>query len=224
MELFEGSWEEAFFATMARSFGFGVNSEAFGQWAERLPLMQIAHHRDDPFQVEALFMGMAGLLDETQMTPQTREAAEGDAYFLSLKREFGYLSRNPYRSVCTLSTHDMPTLRQWWDEDWDRTQEFYNTMLYRGGAAPHPLPGWLARDIVSQQLTSPSMLCVLSLQDWFAIDERIRLADANAERIYIPSIPKHYWRYRMHLNIEQLLADRDFNEQVKELIDEAGRK
>ena len=91
--LFEGSWEAAFFATMARSFGFGVNSEAFGQWAERLPLMQIAHHRDDPFQVEAMFMGMAGLLDETQMTPQTREAAEGDAYFLSLKREFGYLSR-----------------------------------------------------------------------------------------------------------------------------------
>ena len=224
VELFEGSWEAAFFATMARSFGFGVNSEAFGQWAERLPLMQIAHHRDDPFQVEAMFMGMAGLLDERQMTPQTREAAEGDDYFLSLKREFGYLSRNPYRSVCTLSTHDMPTLRQWWDEDWDRTQEFYNTMLYRGGAAPHPLPGWLARDIVSQQLTSPSMLCVLSLQDWFAIDERIRLADANAERINIPSIPKHYWRYRMHMNIEQLLADRDFNEQVKELIDEAGRK
>ena len=138
--------------------------------------------------------------------------------------KFGYLSRNPYHSVCTLSTHDMPTLRQWWDEDWARTQEFYNSMLYRGGAAPHPLPGWLARDIVSQQLTSPSMLCVLSLQDWFAIDERIRLADADAERINIPANPKHYWRYRMHMNIEQLLADRDFNEQVKELIDEAGRK
>ena len=91
--LFEGSWEAAFFATMARSFGFGVNSEAFEQWAERLPLMQIAHHRDDPFQVEAMFMGMAGLLDEAQMTPTTREAALTDPYFLSLKREFGYLSR-----------------------------------------------------------------------------------------------------------------------------------
>ena len=138
--------------------------------------------------------------------------------------EFGHLSRNPYRSVCTLSTHDMPTLRQWWDEDYDRTQKYYNTMLYRGGAAPHPLPGWLARDIVSRQLTSPSMLCVLSLQDWFAIDERIRLADANAERINIPANPKHYWRYRMHMTIEQLLADRDYNDQVKELVDEAGRK
>ena len=91
--LFEGSWEAAFFATMARSFGFGVNSEAFEQWAERLPLMQIAHHRDDPFQVEAMFMGMAGLLDEAQMTPATRDAALADPYFLSLKREFGYLSR-----------------------------------------------------------------------------------------------------------------------------------
>ena len=91
--LFEGSWEAAFFTTMARSFGFGVNSEAFEQWAERLPLMQITHHRDDPFQVEAMFMGMAGLLDEAQMTPATREAALADPYFLSLKREFGYLSR-----------------------------------------------------------------------------------------------------------------------------------
>ena len=138
--------------------------------------------------------------------------------------EFGHLSRNPYRSVCTLSTHDMPTLRQWWDEDYDRTQKYYNTMLYRGGAAPHPLPGWLARDIVSRQLTSPSMLCILSLQDWFAIDERIRLADANAERINIPAIPKHYWRYRMHMTIEQLIADKEYNDEVKDLIDEAGRK
>ena len=138
--------------------------------------------------------------------------------------EFGHLSRNPYRSVCTLSTHDMPTLRQWWDEDYDRTQKYYNTMLYRGGAAPHPLPGWLARDIVSRQLTSPSMLCILSLQDWFAIDERIRLANADAERINIPANPKHYWRYRMHMTIEQLLADREYNDQVKELVDEAGRK
>ena len=137
---------------------------------------------------------------------------------------FADVSRYPYRSVCTFSSHDMAPLRQWWDEDYDRTQKYYNSMLYRGGAAPHPLPGWLARDIVSRQLTSPSMLCILSLQDWFAIDERIRLADANAERINIPANPKHYWRYRMHMTIEQLLADRDYNDQVKELVDEAGRK
>ena len=140
------------------------------------------------------------------------------------KVRFGHLSRNPYRSVCTISTHDMPTLRQWWDEDEERTQDYYNTMLYRGGAAPHPLPGWLARDIVSRHLTSPSMLCLLSLQDWLSIDERLRLPDQNAERINIPANPRHYWRYRMHITLEQLLKEDDFNNEIKTLITQSGRK
>ena len=134
------------------------------------------------------------------------------------KVKFGILSRNPYRSVCTLSTHDMPTLRQWWDEDYERTQVYYSSMLYRGGAAPHPLPGWLARDIIANQLTCPSMLCILSLQDWFAFDEKLRLPDADAERINIPANPRHYWRYRMHINIEDLIADKEYNDAVKELV------
>jgi 4-alpha-glucanotransferase len=137
---------------------------------------------------------------------------------------FGHLSRNPYRSVCTISSHDMPTLRQWWDEDPQRTQEYYNTMLHRGDAAPHPLPGWLARDIVSRHLTSPSMLCILSIQDWLAIDEKLRLPDANAERINIPANPRHYWRYRMHLNIEDLLAADGLNNEISTLIIQSGRK
>ena len=139
------------------------------------------------------------------------------------KVRFGHLSRNPYRSVCTISTHDMSTLRQWWDEDNERTQDYYNSMLHRGGAAPHPLPGWLAKEIVSRHLTSPSMLCLLSLQDWLSIDEQLRLADADAERINIPANPRHYWRYRMHLTIEQLLASEDFNQTVKELVKNSGR-
>lgn len=134
------------------------------------------------------------------------------------KVKFGILSRNPYRSVCTLSTHDMPTLRQWWDEDYERTQVYYSSMLYRGGAAPHPLPGWLARDIIANQLTCPSMLCILSLQDWFALDEKLRLPDADAERINIPATPRHYWRYRMHIDIEDLIADKEYNDAIKELV------
>ena len=138
--------------------------------------------------------------------------------------KFGELWKNPYRSVCTLSTHDMPTLRQWWDEDYNRTQEYYNSQLYRSGAAPHPLPGWLAREIIANQLTCPSMLCILSLQDWFAIDEKLRLEDANAERINIPANPRHYWRYRMHLNIEDLIANKEYNDNIKELIQHTGRE
>jgi len=140
------------------------------------------------------------------------------------KVRFGHLSQYPYRSVCTISTHDMPTLRQWWDEDWDRTQDYYNSMLHRGGGAPHPLPGWLAKDIVSRHLTSPSMLCLLSLQDWLSIDEKLRLPDANAERINIPANPRHYWRYRMHLTIEQLMQSDEFNETIKTLIIQSGRR
>ena len=137
---------------------------------------------------------------------------------------FGKLSHNPYRSVCTFSTHDMPTMRQWWDEDAEQTQAYYNVPLRRSGEAPHPLPGWLAKDIVSRQLTSPSMLCLLSLQDWMAIDEKLRLPDQNAERINIPANPRHYWRYRMHLNIEELMKADDFNDSIRTLVVQSGRK
>ena len=137
---------------------------------------------------------------------------------------FGKLSHNPYRSVCTFSTHDMPTLRQWWDEDNEQTQAYYNGPLRRGGEAPHPLPGWLAKDIVSRQLTSPSMLCLLSLQDWLSVDDKLRLPDQNAERINIPANPRHYWRYRMHLTIEQLMQADEFNNTIRTLIVQSGRK
>jgi 4-alpha-glucanotransferase len=140
------------------------------------------------------------------------------------KVRFGHLSRNPYRSVCTISTHDMPTLRQWWDEDENRTQDYYNNMLYREGPAPHPLPGWLARDIVSRNLTSPSMLCILSIQDWMATDEKLRCKNKDDERINIPSNPHHYWRYRMHINIEDIMANDEFMNSIKDLIDQSGRK
>lgn len=137
--------------------------------------------------------------------------------------EFGHTDRFPYRSVCTFSSHDMPTMRQWWDEDHERTQHYYHTMLHHDGEAPHPLPGWLARDIVADQLAAPSMLCVLSIQDWMAIDEKLRRKDADAERINIPSNPRHYWRYRMHVGIEELMSNQDFNANLQELIARAGR-
>ena len=136
---------------------------------------------------------------------------------------FGVLARNPYRSVCTISSHDTPTLRQWWDEDWIRTQDFFNNVLQKYGAAPHPLPGWLARDIISRHLLCPSMLCILTIQDWMSIDEGLRLADADAERINVPSNPHHYWRYRMHVNIEDLIEGHDFNQNITDLVKESGR-
>lgn len=184
-----------------------------------------------PLLVEATRMMVCA--EDLGMVPECVPWVMNELKILSLELQsmpkdsstrFGHLSRNPYRSVCTISSHDMPTLRQWWDEDNERTQVYYNSMLHHGGAAPHPLPGWLAKDIISRHLTSPSMLCVLSIQDWLAIDERLRLADANAERINIPANPHHYWRYRMHLNIEDLQADKAFTSQLHELITRTGRE
>ncbi len=137
--------------------------------------------------------------------------------------DFGVLPHNPYRSVATISTHDMPTMRQWWEEDHERAQHYYNNALHIDGAAPETLPAWLAEEIVNRHLYSPSMLCLLSFQDWLAIDDSLRNPDANAERINIPANPRHYWRWRMHLSIEQLEASHKFNDHLHTMIERSGR-
>ena len=131
---------------------------------------------------------------------------------------FGVLERNPFMSVCTISSHDTATLRMWWDEDEERTQNYWQCVLGREGDAPHPLSPEIATEIVNNHLACPSMLCILTLQDWLATDDKLRLADANAERINIPANPRHYWRYRMHLTLEQLIQATEFNEKIKEMI------
>lgn len=86
-----GSWEDAFFATMARNFGFGVNSDAFELWAKTLSLQSVAHHRDDIFQIETMFLGQAGLLDSAAIPERHRKEAEADPYLAKLRREYAYM-------------------------------------------------------------------------------------------------------------------------------------
>lgn len=87
-----GDWEQALFITLARSFGFGLNSDAFEAWAGCTPLSAAAHHRDNRLQVEALFMGQAGFLDAENLPRSQREAAVADEFFLSLGREYRFLA------------------------------------------------------------------------------------------------------------------------------------
>ncbi|MBR4758210.1 MAG: 4-alpha-glucanotransferase, partial [Bacteroidaceae bacterium] len=94
---------------------------------------------------------------------------------------------------------------------------------YHDGQAPHPMPTDIAEEIVSRHLESPSMLCLLSLQDWLAIDEKVRYPNPEAERINVPANPRHYWRYRMHLTIEQLMANTALNEKIRGLVKSYGR-
>ncbi len=171
--------------------------------------------------------------EDLGMVPQCVEWVMNDLRMLSLEIqtmpkafgiEFGRLTDNPYRSVATISTHDMPTMRQWWEEDAERAQRFYNNALHIDGTAPQQQPAWLSEEIVKRHLYCPSMLCLLSLQDWLAIDTDLRNPDAAAERINIPAHPRHYWRWRMHLTLEQLEQHTAFGQHIRSLIEQAGRR
>ena len=139
------------------------------------------------------------------------------------QHEFGHVWEYPYRSVCTISTHDMATLRGWWEEDYEQTCRYYNQVLGHWGEVPTAAPGWVCEEIVRNHLECPSLLCILSFQDWLSMDEEIRYPNVDTERINVPANPRHYWRYRMHLTLEELMKSNKFNEKMKEMIDAAGR-
>ena len=137
--------------------------------------------------------------------------------------EFGDTSSYPYLSVCTTSTHDMNPIRAWWEENKASTQRYYNNVLHRDGEAPKSCNADICEQIVGNHLNSPSMLCILPLQDLLSIDEQIRVKDATSERINIPAISRHYWRYRMHITLEELLKNREFNSKITYLVAKSGR-
>ncbi|MBO4621125.1 MAG: 4-alpha-glucanotransferase [Paludibacteraceae bacterium] len=128
--------------------------------------------------------------------------------------EFAHPADAPYMSVCTTGTHDTSPLREWWEEDHAVTQQFYNTQMGWWGEAPKEMSGEIAEFIINQHMYSPAMWVILPLQDWLAVDENVRLADAKAERINLPSNPRHFWKYRMHLTVEELLKKDEFNRHI----------
>ena len=137
--------------------------------------------------------------------------------------DFAHLEANPIRSVCTISTHDMAPLRLWWKENPERRQRYYVTMLQKEGRAPEQLPPHLAEEIIARHLYCPSMLCILQLQDWLAMDSELRNKHPQDERVNTPSDPYNRWQYRMHLTIEQLLAATRYNNKVKTMIQRSRR-
>lgn len=139
------------------------------------------------------------------------------------KSEFGNTWHYPYYSVCTTSTHDMPGIRGWWESDREATQRFYNHVLHEGGEAPQFAEPWICDKIVDLHLKSPSMLCILPLQDWMACDGELRRENPHDEVINVPANPKHYWRYRMHISVEELMNRDSFNSAMRNRIYESGR-
>ncbi len=137
--------------------------------------------------------------------------------------EFGNTWAYPYLSVCTTSTHDMGGIRQWWEENREITQRYYNDALHEQGPAPQYAEPWICDKIITINLQSPSMLAIFPLQDWLSMHGTLRREDPREELINIPANPRHYWRYRMHLTVEELLAQTEFNNYIKSKIHSTGR-
>ncbi|MDA3929870.1 MAG: 4-alpha-glucanotransferase [Prolixibacteraceae bacterium] len=137
--------------------------------------------------------------------------------------EFGHPNDAPYLSVCTTSTHDMTTLRGWWEENKDKTQRFYHNMMGHNNKAPFYAEPWICREIINQHLYSPSMWTIFPIQDLIAMDGELRWDETDKERINVPSDEKNKWRYRMILSLEELLNADEFNLMFLDMVNKSGR-
>ncbi|HWJ90597.1 MAG TPA: 4-alpha-glucanotransferase [Flavisolibacter sp.] len=137
--------------------------------------------------------------------------------------EFFHPKDAPYLSVITPSSHDMSTVRGWWEENREKTQRFFNTVLSEPGNAPYFCEPWVNRAIVLQHLYSPAMWSIFQMQDILGMSETLRRENPAEERINNPANPNHYWNYRIHLNLEQLLKEKEFNKELRDYITNSGR-
>ncbi len=137
--------------------------------------------------------------------------------------EFFHPNNAPYLSVCTTGTHDMNPLRAWWEEDRDVTQRYYNQIMGWWGEAHHECTPEIASTIIDQHIYSKAMWVILPLQDWLACSADLRFDDQHGERINCPDNPHHFWCYRMHLTMEDLLRHQGFNNQIRQALERARR-
>ena len=128
-----------------------------------------------------------------------------------------------YESVVMPSTHDMQPIRLWWEKNKDLAQLFYNTVLNEQGAAPYFCEPWVCKKIIEAHLQSPAMWSIFLLQDLLAINGNIRRPNPAEERINDPSNADNVWSYRMHISVEDLLKQDEFNGEVRGMIKRNGR-
>ncbi len=137
--------------------------------------------------------------------------------------EFAHPADAPYLAVCSTSTHDMSTLRGWWEEDRVHSERFFRSVMGQKGEYPHFMEPWVARDILNMHLYSPAMWAIFPIQDLLAMDGRLRWDNTEGERINVPAIAQHFWRYRMHLKMEDLINEKKLNSELRSMIYASGR-
>jgi 4-alpha-glucanotransferase len=138
-------------------------------------------------------------------------------------KKFFHPNDAPYLSVVTPSTHDMSTIRSWWEENRETTQQFYNHELGKWGEAPLQCTVDISKAIINQHLFSPAMWSIFQLQDLLGMNESLRRENADEERINVPANADNYWQYRMHLYVEDLIKANEFNHQLKNSVELSGR-
>lgn len=138
-------------------------------------------------------------------------------------KEFFHPGDAPYMSVVTPSTHDMSTIRGWWEEDAEKTQRFYNNEMGQWGDAPLYCEDWINKSIVVQHFYSPAMWSIFQLQDLLGVHAGIRRENPHEERINVPSNPKNYWQYRMHFTMDELMEKTEFNQEMLAFVRASGR-
>ena len=199
------------------------------------------YRRNNEFWKEKAMQKLPALLDSTGMLacgedlgmiPATVPQVMEDLRILSLEIQrmpksveetFAHPANYPYLSVCTTSTHDMNPIRAWWEEDREVTNDYWHMILGNQGEAPCFCEPWICRQILEQHVWSPAMLTILPLQDWLSMDAGLRRENPDSERINVPANSRHYWRYRMHLTLEQLAGAEDFNKTLTDMIAASGR-
>lgn len=128
-----------------------------------------------------------------------------------------------YLNVVTASSHDSSTLRQWWHEDRSLVTNYFYNQLHQKGTPPWNLEPGLAEIIMKQHLYNNAMLAIFPIQEFFATDYQLVNPNEDEERINDPAEFPHYWRYRMHLNLENLVNEKDFNNKIASWIKDSER-
>ncbi len=128
-----------------------------------------------------------------------------------------------YESVVMPATHDMEPIRLWWEKNKELAQVFYNTVLNEHGYAPYFCEPWVCKKIIEKHLQSPAMWSIFLLQDLLSINGNVRRANPAEERINDPSNADNVWNYRMHISVEDLMKQDEFNEEVRGMIIGNGR-
>ncbi len=198
--------------------------------------IEFFYHRHDEFWHDQAMKKLPPILKATDMLvcgedlgmiPSCVSGVMNDLGILSLevqrmpkdpKIEFLHPSDAPYLSVSTTSTHDTSTLRGWWQEDAGKSERFFRIVMGNHASFNKTMEPWLAKDIIQQHFWSPAMWAIFPIQDLLAMDEELRSDDFEAERINIPAVAQHYWRYRLHITLEKLLKASRFNAELQSMI------